>query len=184
MKKIIIHACCGPCSIGCLEKLKNLEKTFYFSNDNIDTKEEWTKRLENLKKIQNNNQLKIIEKKYNHKKWKEFVKGNEKEQEGGNRCMKCFEYNLRETAKKAKKENIPEFTTTLTISKYKPDKKITEIGKKIEKETGIKFLEINFKGNNGYERSIALSKELKLYRQKYCGCEFSNPKNKTNFYKS
>jgi predicted adenine nucleotide alpha hydrolase (AANH) superfamily ATPase len=97
----------------------------------------------------------------------------ENEPEKGKRCLKCFEFNLRISAKKAKEIGADFFTTTLSVSKYKSSSDLFKIGKEIEKETGVKFLDIDFKKDAGYEKSISLSKEFNIYRQNYCGCEFS-----------
>lgn len=173
-KSLLLHVCCGPCSIGSLEKLKDYNVTLFFANSNIFPKEEYVKRFIEAKKVSKLKKIKIIEDKYNHAEWLSLIKGLEKEPERGKRCWKCFEYSLTKAAKKAKTLGLDYFTTTLTISKYKPSKKIFEIGNKIGKEIGIPFLELDFKKDDGYNKSIALSKENSLYRQDYCGCEFSS----------
>ena len=103
-----------------------------------------------------------------HRAWLDKVKGLEMEREGGARCAVCFEYNLRRAWLKAKELGIGHFTTTLTVSRFKNSNVIFRVG---DGFTG--FEEINFKKKDGFNRSIQLSKELGLYRQHYCGCEFS-----------
>lgn len=173
MEKVLLHVCCGPCSLGCFDKLKDKEVILFFSNSNIFPGEEWIKRLEYARKVGDIYGFKVLESEYNHANWVDFVAGLENEPERGKRCLKCFRYNLVLAAKKAKEIRADYFTTSLSVSKYKSSKDLFQIGEQIEKETGVKFLDINFKKDAGYEKCVALSKKLGIYRQNYCGCEFS-----------
>jgi|SRR5690554_5500850 predicted adenine nucleotide alpha hydrolase (AANH) superfamily ATPase len=168
--KLLLHTCCGPCSTSSIERLFEMgyQPILYFGNSNIFPKEESDLRYNNLEKVASHFSLEIIRGKYNHIDWLEAIKGHEKEPEKGSRCAICFEYNLKEAAQVAQDLNIEHFTTTLTVSPHKNSTKIFQIGS----ESG-KFVEIDFKKKGGFQRSIELSKELELYRQKYCGCEFS-----------
>ena len=169
-KDILLHCCCAPCSTTCIEELidDGYNIILWFSNDNIYPKEENEKRFEHLIKLAQFHNLKVIRNTYDHDKWLEAVSGLETEKEGGERCSICFDYNLGITYKKALELGIEYFTTTLTVSRYKNSFKIFKVGNKYSG-----FVEKNFKKNDGYARSIKISKELNLYRQKYCGCEFS-----------
>ncbi|MBQ8427427.1 MAG: epoxyqueuosine reductase QueH, partial [Clostridia bacterium] len=89
------------------------------------------------------------------------------------RCEKCFGLRLNKTAKYAKENNFDYFTTTLTVSPLKNAELLNLTGKAVSECVGVKFLPSDFKKKNGYLRSIELSKEFGLYRQNYCGCEFS-----------
>ena len=166
---LLLCACCAPCATQSIEKLlEDYDITLFFANSNIFPEEEYKKRLENTKKLAEIYNLDFVESEYNHQDWKNFVKGFEDEPEKGKRCEKCFEYNLAISAKFAEENNFDFFTTTLTISPHKSSKTIFEIGKKFEK-----FLPVDFKKENGFQKSIELSKKHNLYRQNYCGCEFS-----------
>ena len=110
---------------------------------------------------------------YESEKFYDAVKGYENEREGGARCAICFKLRLKETAKKAKELGFDLFGTTLTVSPHKNAELINSIGLGLEKEIGEKFLESNFKKQNGYKRSVELSKQNNIYRQNYCGCEFA-----------
>lgn len=169
-KRLLLHVCCGPCSTTCIKRLieEGFEIVLWFSDDNIFPKEENIKRYENLLKVAEQNNLECLYKPYNHNRWLESIKGFENEEEGGARCDICFAYNLKTTETKAKELGIPYFATTLTVSRYKNSKRIFSIGEKLEG-----FLKFDFKKKGGYEESIKLSKDLNLYRQHYCGCEFS-----------
>lgn len=173
-KKLLLHSCCAPCSTACIERLKeHFDLTIYYYNPNIDTFEEFTHRA--------NEQIKYCEKvgvgcvveDYDKQAFLSASKGKEKEKEGGARCKECFNLRLSKTAKKAKEENFDYFATTLTVSPLKNACLINEIGKQLENEFSVKYLPTDFKKDNGYLRSITLSKENNLYRQNYCGCEFS-----------
>ncbi len=170
LTKLLVHCCCGPCASGSIDRL--IEEGFlpvlYYGNSNIYPKEENTKRFEALETVANYYNLKLIRANYDHSKWLEEIKGYEGEKEGGDRCDICFNYNLKESYLIAKDLNIDYFTTTLTISPYKSSMTIFRIG-----ESYKGFVSIDLKKKNGYQKSIEKSKELHIYRQKYCGCEFS-----------
>ena len=103
-------------------------------------------------------------------------RGLEEEPERGKRCYRCYELRLRKTCEVAKKHNYDYFATTLTLSPYKNSNWINEIGYRLEKELNMPYLCSDFKKNNGYKQSIELSKKYNLYRQNYCGCIYSKPK--------
>ena len=111
--------------------------------------------------------------KYDPERFFALAKGHESEPEGGERCFKCYRLRLEETAKIAKEGGFDYFTTTLSISPLKNAEKLNEIGVKLGEEYGISYLVSDFKKRNGYKRSTELSREYNLYRQDYCGCEFS-----------
>lgn len=110
---------------------------------------------------------------YEREKFYEIAAGLEHLKEGGERCFKCYELRLEEAAKMAQEGEYDYFTTTLSISPMKNAEKLNEIGEKVGGKYGIAYLQSDFKKKNGYKRSIELSKEYGLYRQDYCGCEFS-----------
>lgn len=176
-KELLLHTCCAPCFSGSFEQIMdNFNPIVFWYNPNIEPVEEHDKRLDTLLRyLVNFPELEIMTKydyETENKKWLRFIEGLENEPEGGKRCAKCFEFRLRESAKIAAAKGLP-FTTTLSISPYKNSAKIFEIGQEMSSENNAKFLEIDFKKNDGYKRSIELSKEFDLYRQKYCGCRYS-----------
>ena len=174
-KKILLHSCCGPCSSAVIERLKpNFEITVFYYNPNFYPSAEFEKRLKNQEIVtQNNLGIQLISPKYNESEYLDIIKGLEGEKEGGKRCDVCFYLRLKQTAIYAKEHNYDYFGTTLTVSSHKNAEHINTIGKKIESEVGIRFLYSDFKKNDGYKRSIELSKSMNLYRQNYCGCRFS-----------
>lgn len=173
--KLLLHSCCGPCSSYVLEYLsKYFEITLFYYNPNIFPPEEYEKRLLNQKKVvEKTGWATIMPSDYDHGEFSAAVKGLGAEHEGGTRCTECFKIRLRKTAKAAKDGGFDYFATTLSVSPHKNAALLGELGEKIGEEYGVKHLPSDFKKREGYKRSIELSKELGLYRQDYCGCEFS-----------
>jgi len=171
--KILIHACCGICSGYPISLLKEMgyEPVVYFCNPNLDTKEEYERRLEAQKVVCMYHWVDLIVEDYNHQLFLDTICGLENEPEKGKRCDKCIELRLRQTAKKAKELGINKFTTSLVISPHKNFTKISEIGKSISSE--IEYLPFDFKKKDGFLKTNKLSKDLGIYRQNYCGCEFA-----------
>ena len=119
----------------------------------------------------------FLEGEYDDRLFFEAVKGLERCKEGGERCKKCFELRLFETARMAKQMGFDYFSTTLTISPLKNAELLNNTGKTASDETGVAWLPSDLKKKNGYLRSIELSKKHNLYRQNYCGCIFSKTNN-------
>ncbi len=169
-KPLLLHCCCGPCSTSSIERLRDegYEPVLFFGNSNIYPVQEAQKRFENVEKVASHFSLRLIRHEYNHKAWLQEIAGHESDPEKGERCSICFAYNLKEAAQEAEKQGIPYFTTTLTVSPHKNSSIIFSIG-----DTWDEFVAIDFKKRAGYQKSIELSRLLELYRQDYCGCEFS-----------
>lgn len=175
---LLLHSCCAPCSSYVLEYLSNYFKiTIFYYNPNISPKEEFDKRIEEQKRLIDElpvkNKVEFIEGKYDNDKYEDSIKGLEQEKEGGSRCHICYRLRLEETAKIAKETGFDYFTTTLSISPYKNAKVLNEIGEELGKIYNISYLYADFKKRDGYKRSIELSRIYNLYRQDYCGCEYS-----------
>ena len=178
---LLLHACCAPCSSAVLERLGNyFHITIFFYNPNITEEVEYNKRLDEIKKFIKKFKIKypinIIEGNYEPKKFFDIAKDLENEKERGNRCYKCYNLRLEETAKIASNLNFDYFTTTLSLSPHKNSTWINEIGENLDKLYQANYLYSDFKKKNGYKRSIELSKEYNLYRQDYCGCIYSKRK--------
>lgn len=180
MTKLLLHSCCGPCSTAVIERLLaegNYDEIgVYYFNPNIHPQEEYFHRKsEQIRFIQelNNPKVKFIDADYNPAEFFACTKGLENEKEGGARCNECFLLRLKNTAIFAKEHGFNQFGTTLTVSPHKNAKLINEIGKLIENEIGVSFLEADFKKKEGFKRSLVLAREYDLYRQNYCGCVYS-----------
>ena len=180
-KKLLLHACCAPCSSHVLDYLHDKIKiTVFYYNPNIVYEDEYLKREAELIRL-----IDAINEQYpgaditfepgifEPEIFVEASKGLEKEPEGGKRCEKCFYLRLKTSALKAKEMGADYFTTTLTISPLKDAQLLNAIGRKVSEEVGISFLPSDFKKKEGYKRSIELSTRFDLYRQDYCGCVYS-----------
>lgn len=190
---LLLHACCAPCSSYCLEYLRQFfDITVFYYNPNIMNEPEYRKRVEEEKRLitEYNRQVEtgnfegmnsdasarkidIIEGDYVVKDFLDAVKGLESCPEGGDRCTKCFELRLEESAKVAADKGFDFFTTTLTISPLKDADRLNRIGNEMAQKYNTHFLPSDFKKKEGYKRSIELSHKFDLYRQDFCGCEFS-----------
>lgn len=173
--KVLLHTCCGPCASACVPELKarGHEAAMFFSNSNIAPHEEFLKRAKNAATLAEAEGVELHVDAPDHGDWLEKVaKGFENEPEKGERCLRCFRYNLARTARFAEEHGFDAFTTSLTVSPHKVSPAIFSCGHKVE-SAGCPFLEIDFKKKDGFLKSLARAAELGLYRQSWCGCEFS-----------
>ncbi|MDO8667972.1 MAG: epoxyqueuosine reductase QueH [bacterium] len=172
--KLLLHICCVGCGVYVSQLLKlDYDVKLFFYNPNIWPEEEYKKRLGEAEKIAKKFNLELIKGEYDHDKWLKAVRGHESNPEKGERCLICYKFRLDEAVIMAKKFSCDYLTTTLTTSPHKVASAINEIGEQAAARFGIKFLSQDFKKQDGFKKSSALSRELGLYRQNYCGCEFS-----------
>lgn len=180
--KLLLHSCCGPCSTAVIERLTDeFDITIFFYNPCITDEKEYQLRrkaqLEFIEKYNNEHigQFKIDfkETEYRPTEFFEAVEGLENEPEGGARCTVCFTQRLERTAGEAILSGFDYFGTTLTVSPHKNYKLISDIGRNLALKYGVSFLDRDFKKKDGFRRSTELSKKYGLYRQNYCGCEYS-----------
>ena len=176
--KLLLHACCAPCSSAVLERLSNFfEITIFYYNPNITEEKEYLKRIEELKKyislVKYKYPISLIPGNYEPQKFFEMANGLEDEPERGKRCYKCYAMRLEESARIADELGFDYFCTTLTLSPHKNSNWINEIGEDLNNRYNSIYLYSDFKKKNGYKRSIELSREYDLYRQDYCGCVYS-----------
>ena len=179
---VLLHACCGPCSTACVERLvSDYSVTLYYYNPNISDKDEYLLRrntlLQFLKAFNEEHKdefvVNFIEGPYEPEKYLCKAEPLKNEPEGGKRCDICFSMRLTETARKAGELSMDYFTTTMSVSPHKNYDKIKTLGLILEEDSSSKFLDIDFKKKNGFARSVEMSKEYGLYRQNFCGCEFA-----------
>ena len=181
--RLLLHSCCAPCSSYVLVYLRNyLEITVFYYNPNISFEDEYQRRAAEQKRLiaelndgRSDGEFPIayVDGDFEPEKFFEIAKGLEHVKEGGERCFLCYELRLRKTAEYAAAHEFDYFTTTLSISPLKHAGKLNEIGSRLEREYGVRYLLSDFKKKNGYKRSVELSKEYDLYRQDYCGCVYS-----------
>ena len=176
--KLLLHACCAPCSSYVLEYLTEyFDIILYYYNPNISPESEYKYRLNELQRLISEmpmkNKVTITSSEYDPECFYELAEGLENLPERSIRCQKCIYRRLEKTVQKAIELNADYFTTTLTISPYKDGAYINKIGGDLQEKYGLKYLFSDFKKREGYKRSIQLSAEYNLYRQDFCGCVYS-----------
>lgn len=176
-KTLLLHSCCGPCSTAVIERLeKYFDLTVFYFNPNITESEEYRLRLDEQKRFLSEaygERIRLIEGDYRARDFFDLTEGFEKEPEGGARCAYCFKMRLDETARVAAENGFDFFCSTLTVSPHKNPDVINRIGEKAAVKFGSRYLPNDFKKQNGFKRSIEISNEHELYRQRYCGCIYS-----------
>lgn len=169
-RRVLLHICCAPCGSAAVERLQRQGiVTLFFSNGNIFPAEEYERRLAAVRRLAESCVCEVVADVYDHAAWRQWVAGLEDEPERGARCRRCFEYSLSRAAAYARREGFDGLTTSLTISPHKSTSDILAVGRGVSE----RFLDIDFKEEDGFRRSLELSGRLQLYRQNYCGCEFS-----------
>ncbi len=176
--KMLLHCCCAPCSSATLERVQEAyDPDIYYYNPNIEPEAEFRKRAGEeerfVRAFRPDGGVKVLVAEYDHEAFEEIARGREDAPERGERCYLCYALRLRKTAAYAAAHGYDCFTTSLSISPYKVARWINEIGEQLAAEYGIDFVHSDFKKQNGYARSIELSKEYGLYRQDWCGCVYS-----------
>jgi predicted adenine nucleotide alpha hydrolase (AANH) superfamily ATPase len=175
---LLLHSCCAPCGSHVIESLRaEYDITVYYYNPNIYPRAEyerraaWQRILPGLLGL--GGTVRVVEGAYEPEVFYSAVRGLEDSREGGARCRECFALRLRATARLAVARGYDAFTTTLSVSPHKDAGVINELGDALAPEYGVKYLRSDFKKRGGYQRSVELSRRLGVYRQRYCGCEFS-----------
>lgn len=175
---LLMHSCCAPCSSYCLMYLAQyFHITIFYYNPNISPETEYQKRVKEQIRLIDALEVKypisFVQGTYEPQKFYDMAKGLEDVKEGGIRCFACYEMRQRAAAIYAKEHHFDYFTTTLSVSPHKNAQKLNEIGLRLQDEIGVAYLVSDFKKKGGYLQSIELSQKYELYRQDYCGCEFS-----------
>ena len=179
-RRLLLHSCCAPCSSYVLEYLTEyFDITVYFYNPNITSADEYEKRAAEeyrlIELLPTPRPVKFIAGEYEPERFYELARGRERLAEGGARCFDCYRLRLDKTARYMSEhsEMYDYFATTLTLSPHKNAEKLNEIGYEVAEKYGVAYLPSDFKKREGYKRSIELSRIYGLYRQDYCGCEYS-----------
>ena len=178
---LYLHSCCAPCSSYVLEYLSSyFAITVFYYNPNISEAGEYAKRAQEQKRLVaelnaegKRYPIQVEEGEYDPQCFYDMAEGLEECPEGGVRCFGCYELRLRETARRAGQAGADYFCSTLSISPLKNAEKLNEIGNRLAQEYRVPWLPSDFKKKEGYKRSVELSAKYGLYRQDYCGCEFS-----------
>ena len=175
---MLLHCCCGPCSSSVLEYLtQHFELTLLWYNPNIYPEAEFELRYDAFVKMiwdmGLSDKVRVIREPWRNEDYNARIVGLEDAPEGGSRCRECFRLRLEETAKKAKELGFDYFCTTITLSRHKNALLINELGEAAAGEYKVAWLPSDFKKRDGENRSVELCEIYNVYRQLYCGCEFS-----------
>lgn len=176
--KVLIHTCCGPCLIYPYEQLigEGHEVASLFYNPNIHSFQEYRKRLEVVESYTGKLGIDLIVGEYDIAEYFRCVAFHERE---GERCQFCYQLRLDETSRQAAEKGFDAFTSTLLVSPYQDTSLIRRLGGSAAKKHRSRFLYRDFR--DGYRQTVTKSRQLGMYRQKYCGCIFSE---KERFYKA
>jgi epoxyqueuosine reductase len=173
-KKILLHTCCAPCIAYVNELLsQNFQVTAFYYNPNISPESEYRKRLAELERFSENKDLKLLTGDYDIRSWTSRVKEFRFLGEKSLRCRECISMRLEKSFEVAAERGMNSVASTLSISPHKDADMINSIGKELEERFGVEFLPADFKKNNGYRKSVEISREMGFYRQNYCGCIYS-----------
>ena len=175
--RLLLHACCGPCSSAVLERLcRYFDITVLYYNPNTWPAEEYHRRGEELERFvaaAHPLGVTVVEDHYDPQEFYSAVAGLENEPERGSRCTVCYRLRLEQAARYAADHGFDWYCTTLSISPMKDPVRLNELGTELGRQYGVPFLPSEFRKKDGYKRSLQLSAEYGLYRQDYCGCVFS-----------
>ena len=176
--RVLLHSCCGVCSSAVLEYLTQyFEVTILWYNPNLYPQAEFDRRfqtqLELIEKMGLTEEVGVLAEPWKHEDYDRRIKGLEDEPEGGKRCTECFRLRLLECARLAKHYGFDYYCTTLTLSRHKDEKRINALGEEIGRAFGVNWLPSDFKKQGREMRSTELAEQYGLYRQLYCGCEYS-----------
>jgi predicted adenine nucleotide alpha hydrolase (AANH) superfamily ATPase len=170
---VLLHTCCAPCASHCVLTLQALghDVTLFYSNANIAPPEEFLRRLDAVRLLADRVSVPLLIDEPDHDAWlREAASGFETEPERGARCARCFRFSLCRTREAMAAHGLDAFTTTLTVSPHKHAPTLFQVGHDLD---AARFLAIDFKKRDGFKHSIQLAEAFGLYRQSYCGCEFS-----------
>ena len=176
--RVLLHSCCGPCSSAVLEYLTQyFDVSLLWYNPNLYPQEEFERRyrtqLELIEKMGFKDRVSVLAEDWRPEDYRAVAAGLEEEPEGGARCTECFRLRLQEAARIAAARGFDYFCTTLTLSRHKDAVRINALGEEIARETGVAWLPSDFKKQGREMRSTELAEQFGLYRQLYCGCEYS-----------
>jgi predicted adenine nucleotide alpha hydrolase (AANH) superfamily ATPase len=167
----LLHVCCAPDATVAIERLSQdyAVETFFY-NPNIHPREEYEKRLAEMRKVAERYGVPLHEGPYDEARWFDLARGLMDEPERGRRCETCFRMRLEATAAFARDRGFQAFAATLTVSPHKDANLVNRLGKEAGERFGVAYLATDLKKKDGFKRSLELSRELALYRQDYCGC--------------
>lgn len=172
--RLLLHACCAPCSTVPLDRLRGAyDISVFFYGPNIHPRGEYLQRFADQQRLCRREGIPLIEGSYDPAAWGRAVLLHRHEPEGGLRCQACYRLRMEATAREARARAFDCFTVTLTVSRHKNSGVLARIGREVAADVGVRYLDENFKKQDGYNLSVRRSHELDLRRQDYCGCSIS-----------
>ena len=172
--RMLLHICCAPDALYVLQLLKDeYEVSGFFYNPNIYPRKEYDIRLEETRDVARTLGVNLIEGEYDSQRWSELTEKFKDEPEKGRRCDICYAMRMEKTAQKAAELGFDAFTTVMSLSPWKKADVLNRQGRMFARRYGLEFLVADFKKRDGFTKSIGMSKAHGLYRQDYCGCEYS-----------
>jgi predicted adenine nucleotide alpha hydrolase (AANH) superfamily ATPase len=176
---LLLHSCCAPCAAHVYEVLeKDFDITAYFYNPNISPYGEYSKRLCELEDYSVIRGFPLVVGLYNPREWTSTVKTHRFEGERSERCMLCFRFRLEECFRYARENSFEAVATVMSVSPHKDAEMLNEAGRSLKRRYGLGFIEADFKKNDGYRKSVEISRANGFYRQDYCGCVYSSMERK------
>ena len=176
MMKLLLHACCAPCSAPILEWLINndIQPSIFYYNPNIYPETEYVIRRNEIERYCKKLNINFLEGEYNHAAWLDRIRGLEDQPERGSRCLECFKLRLAVTAKVAFDNGFDTIASSLSSSRWKSLNQIDTAGNlAVENYPSLTYLAKNWRKGGLQQRRNELLKENGFYNQLYCGCEFS-----------
>jgi predicted adenine nucleotide alpha hydrolase (AANH) superfamily ATPase len=173
--KVLLHVCCAPCSTVAIERLAEAghSVTVFFCNPNIYPHDERAHREAEAAVLSSGLGLESVIDQGDPAGWRKAIEPLAPRGEKSQRCWACYAWRLDATAREARRLGLDAFTTTLTTAPMKDTKVIARIGRMLGRKHRVSYLAEDFKKKDGFHRSAVLSREHGLYRQDYCGCEWS-----------
>jgi epoxyqueuosine reductase len=176
MDKLLLNVCCAPCALPLIEAAQ--QPTLFFYGPNIAPREEYDKRLKETEKVAGLYGLDFLTGEYEHEAWLKYITSQlpnalETYQEGSERCQACFKFRLAGTARLARENGFRRFATTLSVSRFKDVSFINRYGDELGKQLGLEYVAFMLDAGEAHRKGLELSRQHGIYRQKYCGCEFS-----------
>jgi predicted adenine nucleotide alpha hydrolase (AANH) superfamily ATPase len=174
MATLLLQVCCAPDATYGVEYFKDsYDVTIFFHNPNVEPEDEYKLRCTETLRVSHRSGVRFREGPYDNDAWHQEIQGLEDEPEGGKRCHACIRFRLERAAAFAKARGFDAVSTVLTVSPKKDARAINRMGEEIAKRHGLIWAHADLKKREGFKRSLELSKEMEIYRQNYCGCEYS-----------
>lgn len=181
MNELLLHCCCAPCSIACVDSLREegFRLAAYWCNGNIHPFTEYRARRDALADYAAAIEMPLLmDDRYG---LRDFLAATQADTAFGPRCTQCYAARLDATARRAAAEGYPAFSTTLLISPYQNHLQLQAAGEDAARKYGVAFLYRDFRPL--FREGQGRARELGLYMQKYCGCIFSEEERYSREYK-